>query len=431
MKLRKRVVTLLVVTIAMFSLAASGVSEDSSKSSDGGEKRPKITFYVNNTQSGKDINDYAMPLIEEKYNCDIEIISRTDGTGVELKTMAAAGNLSDLFFVAGPAVCDALINSNNIYALDDAIVEHNLAQVIDLDKYVWSKKSSNGKTYVLSFEYPTTYQMQYNIEVFEKYNVKPPTNYEEFKQAVVTFKENNIIPFALFGAEDWPGVAFYDELVTRIDPNGIQGLIDGKSEITDEAFVRAAEQLQELAELGFVSKSVASTNASQAIEYFHTGKAAIFGNGAWSVKKLTADSGIGLLDNPLAEVGKEEATTNNHSGGALNLEGYGVNPNSENLDLAIKVLFDYAYYRAKFNVENYGAPNVLNEDIQPNTPRSPQNQEYAETVKNIETTSTLPLGLSHAGIQTAFYDNVNAVIIGAMDAKTFITTMEKEISKFR
>ena len=432
MSIKKLGLLIMVVSTLSLSSIFSNGSNETQQETTSGNTVPTISFYVSNIETGKKINDYVMPIIEKKNNVKIQIISRTDGTGVELKTMAASGNLPDLFYVASPNACNSLINSNKIQPLNDIIIDKKVGDMVDLDKYVWPRKSDDGNVYVMKYDYPLAYTMFYNSKVFDKYGIKVPTNYDEFKSAVVELHKHNIIPLALFGAEPWPGVAFYDELVTRRDPKGITGLCEGKSEITDEAFVKAIEELEELSKLGFVSQSAASTNASQAIEYFKTGKAAMFANGAWFIKAIEEDSGLELLSNPLAVPGQEEATKYNFAGGSSqDTTGYAVNPKCENLDLAEQVLLDYVYYRAKWNVLKAGAPNVLKAEIQPETARTHQSEIFSTEIVKAKSTTGLPKTIADPNIQQAFYDNVNAVIVGAMTADEFTSEMQKVITKYR
>ncbi len=432
MRLKKLLALSLAISMCGFSLFASGNTEKNSNGESSDSSKETISIYSYNVDDGKKLNDEIVQILEEKYNCNIEIIHRADGTGVELKTMAASGDLPDIFEVAGPSVCDALINSNNILALDDIIKAKDIDKVIDTKKYVWPRKSGDGKTYVLKYIYPETYMIMYNNDVFEKYGVKVPTNYDEFKDAVIKFRANNIIPFSLFGAEPWPGVAFYEELVTRIDPRGFVGLLNGESEITDSAFVTAIKQLEELSSLGFVSKSAASTNASMAFEYLKTGKAAMSGNGTWYLRAMPAlGDSVSYLVNPLSVPGKEAETSVNHVGGAVGPKGFGINPKSENLELTEDILFDYVYYRAKLGVLNDGLPNILVEDVQPTSQRPVNTEKYAKHIPEIENVTYFPNSIPNVNIQTALFDNVNAVIAGVMSADEFISETNKVIQEYR
>lgn len=396
------------------------------------EEKIQLKLYAYDVDNGKQAHDIIIPQLEEKFNVSIERIHRADGTGVELKTMAAIGEMPDIFEVKGPAIVDVLVQSGDIMALDDMIEEQNLAEVIDVDKYVYPKASEDGHVYVLEYQYPDTFIIIYNKALFEEYGVKPPTNYDEFKEAVKVFRKNDIIPYALFGAQPWPGVALYDQIVSRIDPLGIKGLLEGKSEVTDEAFVTAAKQLEELAALGFVSKSAFSTNASQAFEYIKTGKAAMVGNGTWYLKKMPAlGDEFAYLDNPLSVPGKEEETLYNRTGGTLVPQGYSINPNGKHVELCEEILAEYVLIRAQTFASFYGLPNVLKEDIQPDKPRHAQTEKYAQEIPKIKTFTYFPNSIPNLDIQSALFDNVNAVIAGVMTADEFIKEMDKTVKEFR
>lgn len=428
MKFKKMVLTFLVLFMCSFSLIAQGSSESSSDMDSENSGKAKINLYSYYAEQDKIILDTVVQMLEEKYNCDINIIHRADGTGVELKTMAASGNMPDIFEINGPSTTEALITSGNILALDNLIEEKNVKDIVNLTQIVYPRKASDGKIYTINYHPAETFLIYYNNDVFKKYGVKVPTNYDEFVDAVKIFTANNIIPYSLFAAEPWPGCAFFDELVTRRDPRGINGIVNGESKFTDEAFVAAAQELEELSKLGFVSKSAASTNCSQAFQYLETGKAAMAGNGSWYIDQIPSMQGdISFLNNPLSVPGREEETKHNHVGGALNATGYGVNPMSKNLKLAEDVLFDFVYLREKIAIQEFGLSNSLKEEIIPKNPRTKEAQRNSDEITKIESVTYFPFAIPNVDLTAALYDNVNAVISGVMDADTFIKEMQKVI----
>jgi len=95
---RMRNLAIILALLACGTLFAGG-QKDAAK--DGSGKTP-LRLYTYYADTDVAIVDYAVSALKQKYPVEIEVTHRSDATGVELKTMAAVGNLPDIFRHAFP-----------------------------------------------------------------------------------------------------------------------------------------------------------------------------------------------------------------------------------------------------------------------------------------------------------------------------------------
>ncbi len=423
---RMRNLAIILAVLACGTLFAGG-QKDAAK--DGSGKTP-LRLYTYYADTDVAVVDYAVSALKQKYPVEIEVTHRSDATGVELKTMAAVGNLPDIFEVTGEALINTFLESGNIIPMEDAMKKYGATEKVS-PVCLSSLKNPDGHTYAINFEAPTNFLIYYNKAVFDTYKVKLPTNYDEFLSATKTFAQNGIIPLALFGAEPWPGIQLYDYLVTRRNAGGLKALMEGKAKITDPDYVKAAEQMVELVNAGLIGKSAFVTNASQAFEYYKTGKAAMVANGTWFLLDVAEyGTGYGYLDNPLAVPGKEAETLYVRSGGSSQ-GGWTVNPKGKNLDLAKEIAVEYCIQRATARVTLFGAANPLTFEVKPEKPRHSAAQKYSDEIQKFKSTTYFPWNFPNSEIASAFNDNNQALLAGSLTVDKFIAEMDKVIKANR
>jgi raffinose/stachyose/melibiose transport system substrate-binding protein len=215
----------------------------------------EITIYTYYADSSIATIDATIAKMNEKYpNLKFTIEHRADSDGTALKTWAAVGELPDIMNIPSSDTYDTLLENGDLYALDDAIAATNYYDYfINGDLYQQAHvEESDGKTYSYGNDVTNVFTVYYNKEVFEELGLTEPTNYEEFKNCIVTLKEAGKIPIALFGAEQWPGMAFYElACIAEGATSASNAVNDGEIKYEDdEAYLRAAEKLAEIAELG-------------------------------------------------------------------------------------------------------------------------------------------------------------------------------------
>jgi raffinose/stachyose/melibiose transport system substrate-binding protein len=141
----------------------------------------------------------------------------------------------------------------------------------------------DGKIYCMPFTYQTGWQIYYNPEILEANNIEVPTNYDEFIAALDTLKAAGVTPISLGAIDGWPAEHWWMAfLVQRCGVETVYKAIhqDGAS-FTDECFVQAAADLQNLAQGGYFSAGATGDDYGAAQALFLSGKAAFFQTGSW------------------------------------------------------------------------------------------------------------------------------------------------------
>lgn len=411
------------------SEAASTAAEESSSPEDLKQATAELSLYTYYVDSDKEIIDYALAEMKKIFpNVTVVPENRTDADGTVLKTRAAVGELPDIFECPSN-VLESFSQSGDIAPLDDAMKAVDFASYV-LPSVLENRASKDGKIYAISALANEPYCLFYNKEVFAKYNLTEPKNFDEFKNVVKTLNDNGVIPLSIFAQEKWPGLQLFDLAVVANNPLGIAALETGEAKATDPAFTEAAKKLSELVSMGIIGKGAFSTNASQAFEQFRLGQAGMLTNGVWYFgdAKEYGDS-IGYLSyNPFADAGKEDQVRFNLSGGKMSPGGYAVNANSENAQLAAQFMLYFNIERAKAKTILNGAVSALTEDVQPKEPRYESYQQFADNVSKVTNYSTFNWSLENAEIKTALEDGVEMLMAGNYSADDFIKNLDAQVA---
>lgn len=384
------------------------------------EEKVKLRIYAQYAdEDTKTPYDYAVAELAKEFpNVELELEIQAQDDGQKLKTLAATGNLPDIF-QAGMDIITTLSKSNNILVLDDY-----------LDKVGFKEKmhksalntlyTDDGHVYAFPYAGNELILWFYNKELFTKYNVKVPETYEELKQAAEVFNENGIIPLALFAKEKWPDVALFDVFATRIDPKGILSM-DRDGEKMDK-FQSAADALIEQVKAGLLPKGVTNLNYDQAAALFHEGKAAMFLNGQWEIAAATESLGDNAdwMYYPAPTKVAYEANKYAFSGGG-GPGGYAVSANSKHTDLAVEVASFISLKYAEYKYTHRGNPIVATTtDKEIVVPYPAMMTKLAETIPNITSTTAFAWGIANPKFKAAIEDASQSLMTGAYSSSQFV-----------
>ncbi|MFD5402385.1 extracellular solute-binding protein [Streptomyces griseorubiginosus] len=201
-------------------------------------------------------------------------------------------------------------------------------QVLDLEKTlkdlgVWDdlqpaaiKTVENlyGKFNVMPYQFNIE-GIWYNKKLFADQHVATPTTYDQLVAAAAKFKGAGVTPFAADGKDGWPLTRLISGYLYReLGPDALQAVADGKAELTDPAYVKAAQAVADLGKAGYFGQGVGSIDYDTATQQFLTGKAAMFYMGSWALgdfndktkNKIGADN-VGFMPFPTVAGGKGSA----------------------------------------------------------------------------------------------------------------------------
>ncbi len=431
----KKILALLLIATLTFGLFAGCSSNNEADNSDETtvEVDETITLRIYAQYSDEDTKipfDYAVAELEKYYpNVQLELDIQAQDDGQKLQTYAATGNLPDIFQV-GSTQIETFKESGNILVLDDYAKSTGF-----LDKAHPSAENiiynEDGHIYAFPYAGNELVMWYYNKAIFEEYGVKVPETYDELLEAIKVFNENDIIPMSIFAKEKWITTAMYDVLATRFSAEGITKLDLGNGLATEEAYVKAAETMQELVEAGMFPQGATNLNYDQAASLFYEGKAAMFLNGQWEIEGSTEKLGENAdwMWYPVMP-GYEQNKYALSGGGAPG--GYAVNPNSEHKDLAAEVasFISMKYCEAKYMKRSNPILAVqVDESIQPEKPFPAMMDKLASEMQNITSTTKFAWGLTNPQFKVAIEDQSQFLMTPEYTPEQFVEELNKVIER--
>jgi raffinose/stachyose/melibiose transport system substrate-binding protein len=438
----KKIITLLLVMVMMMSVFvgcesnnnANNVNNDASATEETmDDKDEKVTLRIYAQYSDDDTKipyDYAVAELAKAYpNVTLELDIQAQDDGQKLQTYAATGNLPDIFQV-GSTQIETFKESGNIMILDDVAKSTGF-----LDKAHPSAENiiynEDGHIYAFPYAGNELVLWYYNKAIFAEYDVKVPETYAELLTAIEVFNANDIIPMSLFAKEKWITTAMYDVMATRFAPEGITKLDAGNGSATEDAYVQAAETLQELVEAGMFQDGATNVNYDQAASLFYEGKAAMFLNGQWEIEGSTEKLGENAdwMWYPVMP-GYESNARALSGGGAPG--GYAVDPNGEHKELAAEVaaFISEKYCEAKYmKRSNPILALQIDESIQPEKPFPVMMEKLANEMGNITSTTKFAWGLTNPQFKVAIEDQSQFLLTPDYMPAEFIAELDKIIQR--
>jgi raffinose/stachyose/melibiose transport system substrate-binding protein len=313
----------LVVMLIMSLLAAcSGEKTTGNSASKEGEGE-KIKLSIWHNYAGDDLRAKAVRKQIEQFEKDhpeVELDKQAipvDGYRQRLKTVAAANEMPDVFYSYSGSFTEEFYNGDLIQPVTD----------LWETKTEWAGKFLPGSKEIFTYDnevygapigMSATSFLFYNRALFEKYNVKVPTNWDELMEAVKIFNQNKVTPIALGNKATWPA----QSSVFGVIANHVTGTewfmkalkSDGAS-FTDPQFVEALSYFKDLVDEKAFQEGANSIDNTQAEQYFVQGNAAMLIDGSWAMTNLAASASKEDLEKidvtvvPFIEGGKGQPNT--------------------------------------------------------------------------------------------------------------------------
>lgn len=385
------------------------------------EEKVKLSIYAQYADDDTKVPyDYAAEKLAEAFpEVELELIVQAQDDGATLLALAAAKNLPDIY-QTGSGILSTFRNSKQIMVLDDIAASTGF-----IDKVYENSKdflyADDGHIYAFPYAGQEYVLWYCNKTLFEQAGLEIPKTFDELKHCVEVFKEKGIVPLALFGQEGWISAAMYDVIATRYNPGGIKALDRGQAKVTDEAYVKAAETLYDLAKAGLFQTGVTSSNYDQAAAMFNNGEAAMFINGQWFIEDATKALGdnVEWMYYPSTDEASWEAGKTAFSGGG-SISGYAVNPDSPNAELAAKVaaFMSEKYCEAKIMLRSN--PLVALDVGMANESLTPMMKALVAWIPSMTSTTAFTWGLTNPDFTEAIGTWSQALISGEYTAEEFI-----------
>jgi ABC-type glycerol-3-phosphate transport system substrate-binding protein len=130
-----------------------------------------------------------------------------------------------------------------------------------------------------------------NQDLFKKYNVKVPTNFDEWKEACRTFEANGIIGFVQGAGQGAFNIDTFHAIADNVSPGTFTKATRGETEWTDDSIVRALELWKKLFDDGIMqSGALGIQQYPEANNLFMSQKAAMVMMGSWYTSNTLPDT---------------------------------------------------------------------------------------------------------------------------------------------
>ncbi|GKH31013.1 ABC transporter substrate-binding protein [Faecalicatena contorta] len=288
--MKKRVISVLVMSALLLGLTACGSSGNSAdKKEDKNAGNGKITFtFAEHVANIEEQAPQVYTVVQEfmKQNPDIVIDmtgSAQDEHTQKIKLASQSNTLPDLFYsLKGDA--DAMAEAGLLADIsaditdDQEFVDGFLPGMLDV-------MEMDGAIYGLPAEIFCN-GIWYNKALFEECGLEIPVTYDDLIHCAEVFNEKGIVPMARGTKDVWSSWSLMTMHARYGFFDHIDGIFKGTDNWQNDDYLLFYEKLQDMSEKGMFPDNAASLGYWEATEMFLGGKAAMFDSGAWDTKKF-------------------------------------------------------------------------------------------------------------------------------------------------
>jgi raffinose/stachyose/melibiose transport system substrate-binding protein len=177
-----------------------------------------------------------------------------------------------------------LVQAGDLVALDGKVAGLSNFDTTALDG---ARGKKDSKVYGVPLEM-STFQIYYNKDIFARYQLQPPTRWDQMIADAKTLRANKVTPFAAAGKDTWL-LPLYDDTfaATRYGgPAFEKKVLAGQATFTDPDYVAALDVLNQLKP--YFPKDQMGLGETDAQTLFATGKAAMLPEGSFALAPLKA-----------------------------------------------------------------------------------------------------------------------------------------------
>ncbi len=196
-----------------------------------------------------------------------------------LKMHFASGNEPSIFGLWPGSDFRLLVKQNKIADLT-GVLQEDPEWYAQFNPNTWDYVTVDNKIYGLPVE--MIYEGLFiNKDLFDAYNVKIPTNFEELMEAVDTFSTHGIIPIAYNQSPE--GSYIYQNIVMKLGgKEDVENPFDTEGKIK-HCFIEGMFIMKELYEAGAFPKSLFALDDKERNELFLNKEAAMIVQGSWFI----------------------------------------------------------------------------------------------------------------------------------------------------
>lgn len=152
----------------------------------------------------------------------------------------------------------------------------------------------------------------YNMDIFDKYSLKVPTNWTEFLNVNETLKKNGQTPMVMPGKDVAAAqmflVAAFSSSIYAKDPEFEKRMVENKQTFAGSPWEDILNKQKEMIDKKYYQSGILGTAVTEAYQMMATGKVAMSIGGDWDldgIRKISPDLRLGFFPLPTNAVGEE------------------------------------------------------------------------------------------------------------------------------
>lgn len=272
----------------------------------------------------------------------------------KVKTLAASGELPDMFNLDTDPYANILLENGLIADITPVIEENNLDEVFLAAPLAWGF-TSGGQQIAIPIDFSIEV-FWYNKAMFAEAGVEIPATFDELMNACKQLKTAGFTPIAVSGKEQWTLLRYIDMVTYRYGDNQyLYDLARNKVDFSAEIGTQASQFLADLGQ--YFQEGFASTDYTGALEYFTGGNAAMYYMGTWDLNYFMNENlseemqdNIGYFLLPTVNEGGTEVGHANFAANSTMPIGFGATNYDEEME---RFIVYYAQNVSRFTTSSF------------------------------------------------------------------------------
>ncbi len=277
---------LLVMVLSVSILTACGSeqsanSTEASGSTSANSSEP-VTLKIWGDTDNQAILEASFNQVNEAFTKkypNIKLDYQYSGSFDSINVALQSDSLPDLFWVQGnkstkmaEMAKQGFLLPLNDYKLDSSRFPEQSIEYATVDGKIYSSFPS-------FFDYAIMY---YNKDIFQKYGLDKPKNWEEFENILKTLKDKGETPISFGGKGDFDRYWLMQVLAPTLANDVLQNIKEHKADTDYKNLIDTFNIYRSFAEKGYLGKDFAATDGAGAQLAFTNGKAAMLVDGTWN-----------------------------------------------------------------------------------------------------------------------------------------------------
>lgn len=325
------------LTLCMTGALFMGCQSNSKQSSAAADGKVTINYWTL-TSSQEQVEQITKEFMEKNPDIVVNVTyNSTDDQKKNLKVAASSNSMPDIWRNWGGSLGSFYTENGLTYDLTSYAKENGwdnkfLPSALDLATF---DGKLSGRPFVIN-----ALGMFYRKDIFNKYNIKVPTTFEEFEEACATLKKNGITPVSTAGKNGWHAMRILEALIEMYSGSSTHDKLQTlNADWSQESVVKAFEKYKEWIDKGYFPEGFLSADPNDTKLLVYAGTAAMDIQGPWYEANIDADgqdiNNYGFFTLPLKEGG-------NRMSAFIEMIQFNANIDKAKLDAANKYL-DYMY----------------------------------------------------------------------------------------